>query len=122
MADIKSTVEGLEKIAEVFWRRYETADMDKAREYADAHDTVTDAIELLKEYENLQERHEVIVDKCDDMYAMLKEGKMKAEMDLEELVKEAIETCADNKCNECPFKGSPARCLAILMHKLNIRC
>ena len=32
-----------------------------------------DAIDLLKKYAELEERHKILVDKCDDMYAMLKE-------------------------------------------------
>lgn len=49
MADIKSTLKGLEKIADVFWRRYETSHGEKAVEYYEAYETVTDAINLLKE-------------------------------------------------------------------------
>lgn len=41
---------------------------------------------------------------------------MAAEKELEELVKEAVEHCKVNKCNGCPFDGSPACCVAILRH------
>ena len=39
---------------------------------------------------------------------------MAAEKELEELVKEAVEHCKVNKCNGCPFKGSPSCCVSVL--------
>ena len=45
---------------------------------------------------------------------------MAAEKELEELVKEAVERCKVNKCNGCPFKGSPSCCVSVLEYVTHV--
>lgn len=60
---------------------------------------VNDAIALLKEYENLEKRHEILVNHADTMLAMLKEQEQEAKWIYGE-----DETGVDGwHCSECNF-------------------
>lgn len=45
---------------------------------------------------------------------------MAAENRLDELVKVAVEHCKVNKCDGCPFKGSPSCCVSILQYVCHV--
>ena len=56
----------------------------------------------------------------EDAISMLKEQE-KLNQFVIQLTKKAVECCKINKCNDCPFKSFPSKCMSILMHTIESR-
>lgn len=76
MNDLEKVIEGLEWILEddrfgfgEGWAKDDTPECEEEQ----AGYNIVRALESLREYGELQKRHKVLVDTCDDMYAKLKE-------------------------------------------------